>query len=241
MDGAVRGRALETLEMKVLGIAGGGLLALALFFLWRELQVPLLMVLLAGTAVAALVAGLLLKFKVPIVGPLVLLGALVGAGMAYGASREPIALAALGVVFVASLVFAGLGFASQTPGSTAARVHRLLSWHGAAVAGLVTTLALYFHLFDASDLGLQGFVARRALLSLLWLSSGAAMVLLGRKQGATEIRDAGFLVLGVAMVKMLLFDTTHLDGFTRVASLAVGGLLLLASAVIVRRFHSQVA
>jgi uncharacterized membrane protein len=48
-------------------------------------------------------------------------------------------------------------------------------------------------------------------------------------------RDAGFMMLGVAVLKVLLYDTTHLAGPLRVASLAaVGGILLAAGALSAR-------
>jgi hypothetical protein len=66
------------------------------------------------------------------------------------------------------------------------------------------------------------------------------LVLHGRSRRATEIRDAGFLVLAAAVAKLLVYDTTHLDGLLRVGALAVGGAVLLASAAMVRRLNSGV-
>lgn len=119
------------------------------------------------------------------------------------------------------------------------RWHRLLAWHGAGLAFLATSLAGYFHLFDASEAGLHGFLARRALLSLLWLGAGVAGVLYGRAARATEVRDAGFLVLAAGAVKLASFDAATLDGALRVGALAAGGALLLFAAAAVRRLQAR--
>ena len=228
---------VEKLETNVLGYAGAALLALAAVFLWRELAE---VVVVLGAAGAAVGASVLARLKVPLVGPALLLGATGVGALWYGASREPLLLVGLVVSFGAAIGLAMLERRGPALESTQARWHRLLSWHGVAVSGLVSSFALYFQIFDASDLSLQGFVARRALLSLGWLFAGVGLVLHGRSRRATEIRDAGFLVLAAAVAKLLVYDTTHLDGLLRVGALAVGGAVLLASAAMVRRLNSGV-
>ena len=72
------------------------------------------------------------------------------------------------------------------------------------------------------------------MLTFTWLLAGVVMVLLGRGKQAPEIRDAGFLLLAASMGKLLIYDTTHLDGFLRIGALVVAGLVLLASAQVAR-------
>ena len=230
----------EKVESKVMGVAGAGLMVLAAYFLWHELQVPVEVLLVLGAGLAAASAVVLRKLNVQLVGPALLLGATGLGALWYGATREPLLLVGLLVAFGASVVLAVLERRAQLVQSGVARWHRLLSWHGVAVAGLVTSLAIYFQIFDASDLSLQGFVARRAILSLGWLLAGVGLVLFGRSRRATEVRDAGFLVLAAAVAKLLLYDTTHLDGLLRVGALAVAGVVLLGSAAAVRRLNAGV-
>jgi len=66
------------------------------------------------------------------------------------------------------------------------------------------------------------------------------LVLWGRGRRATEVRDAGFLVVAAAVAKLLCYDATHLDGALRIGALAAGGVLLVASAVWVRRLNRAV-
>jgi hypothetical protein len=226
-------------EAQVMGVAGAGLVALAAFFLWRELQVRAEMLLVITAGVAAVGAFTLRQWKVQLFGPVALLGATGAGALWYGATREPLLLAGLAVAFVAAVVLAVMDRSAAQADSTTSRWHRLLSWHGVALSGLVTSFAVYFQVFDASDLSLQDFVARRALLSLAWLLSGVALVLFGRARQATEVRDSGFLVLAAAVTKLLVYDTTHLDGLLRIGALAVGGGVLLASAAVVRRLNTE--
>ena len=229
---------VEKVETHVMGLAGTGLLALAAFFLWRELQVRAEVLLVMAAVAAAVAAFALGRLKVPLLGPVLLLGATGLGGLWYGATREPLLLAGLAVSFLAAVVLAVADRQRPAVESGRARWHRMLSWHGVALSGLVTSFAVYFQIFDASDLSLQGFVARRALLSLGWLLGGVSLVLFGRGRHAPEVRDAGFLVLAAAVTKLLVYDTTHLDGLLRIGALAVGGGVLLASAAGVRRLNT---
>jgi hypothetical protein len=236
--GPARAAPVAKVETQVMGVAGAGLMLLAGFFLWRELQVRAEVLLVLGAAVAAVAATVLRRLKVQLMGPVLLLIATGGGALWYGATREPLLLAGLVVAFAAALVLAVLDRRTPPLESSLDRWHRLLSWHGVGVAGLVTSFSVYFQVFDASDLSLQDFVARRAILSLGWLLSGVGLVLFGRASRATELRDAGFLVLAAAVSKLLIYDTTHLDGLLRVGALAVAGVVLLGSAAVVRRLNT---
>lgn len=228
------------LESRVLGIAGAILLGLAGFFAWRELQVQAEVLLIVGAAAAAIGAFVARRARVPLLGPALLLGATVlGAGW-YGATREPILLGGVLLSFAAAVGFAVKGQPGLKPGSSAERWHRFLSWHGVAVSGLLASLAVYFQLFDASDLELQGFVARRAVLSLGWLVAGVLLVIAGRSRRATEIRDSGFVFVAAALSKLVAYDILHLEGAMRIGTLALGGAVLLAAAAQLRRVNREV-
>lgn len=229
---------VEKVETQVMGVAGAGLMLLAGFFLWRELAVRAEVLLVLGAALAAVGAVVARKLRVQLIGPVLLLGATGLGALWYGATREPLLLGGLGVAFVAAVVLAVLDRRAPKVESGVSRWHRMLSWHGVALAGLVTSFSVYFQVFDATDLSLQDFVARRAILSLGWLLAGVGLVLFGRGQRATEVRDSGFLVLAAAVSKLLIYDTTHLDGLLRVGALAIAGVVLLASAAAVRRLNS---
>ena len=229
---------VEKVETQVMGVAGAGLMLLAGFFLWRELQVRAEVLLVLGALIAAASAVVLRRMHIQLIGPVLLLGATGLGALWYGATREPLLLGGLVVAFAAAALLAIIELGKPALESGVSRWHRMLSWHGVALGGLVTSFAVYFQVFDASDLSLQDFVARRAILSLGWLLAGVGLVLFGRSRRATEVRDSGFLVLAAAVSKLLIYDTTHLDGLLRVGALAVAGVVLLGSAAMVRRLNS---
>jgi Predicted membrane protein (DUF2339) len=231
---------VEKLEPKVLGVAGIGLLGLALFFGWKELQVQPEALLLVGTAAAAVAAAALKHFKIPSLGPVLLIASTAIGALWYGATREPMLLWGLGAAFAASTLYAVMGLKGRAALSTPSlRLHHLLSWHGVALSGLAASFAVYFQVFDAQANPWQDFVARRALFSLLWLLSGVGLVVWGRAQKATEVRDAGFVVLAAGVVKLVTYDSTHLDGVLRVGALAVAGSVLMAAAGLLRRLKPE--
>lgn len=234
-------RVVETkrVEAQVLGGAGVLLLGLAAVFSWQELHLATEVLMVGAAAVAAALAWWLASIRAQLVGPVLLLGATAAGGLWYGATREPVLLVALGLTFAASVALALWDRLRAPMESVLDTWHRLLSWHGVALSGLAASFALYFQVFDASDLSLSHFVARRALLTLAWLFAGVGMVLRGRAVKATEIRDAGFLVLAAALGKLLVYDTLHLDGALRIGLLGVAGLVLVASAAVARRLNAE--
>ena len=234
-------RVMETKksEPMVLGVVGALLLGLAGFFVWQELHVATEVVVVAAAIAAAAIAWFAAKKGYTVVGPLTLGAVTAAAGAWYGATKEPVLLAALGVGFLASLVLAIALRQRQRLDSATDKFHRMVSWLGLGASGLVTSFAVYFQIFNATEIaGLEDFVARRAILSLFWLLSGTALVLVGRQRGANEIRDAGFLVLAASVAKLMFYDTTHLDGAIRIAALAVGGLVLVAASFISRHVNA---
>jgi hypothetical protein len=222
-------------EPAVLGVLGALLLAIAGFFGWQELhvQTEMLMVLAAATVAAG--AWFASGKRVEALGPLMLLATGVIAGSWYGATKEPVLIAGMGIVFAAALAQA-IWTGRLHP--KLSKVHRMVSWHTVAATGLFASFAAYFQLFDGNEgHDFHTFLARRAVLTLSWLLSGVAMVLLGRKRLLPEVRDAGFLILAAAVGKLLLYDSTHLDGGLRIGTLVVGGITLVVASQLARKLN----
>lgn len=218
-------------DVRVLAMGGSALLALASIFLWRELQVSaeLLLVVAAGVAAAGVHLG-----RGPgqrVVGPLALLAVAVGGGLWWLAAKELLLLAGLaGVLAVAAWCVAR---ERQPPEGGPEQVRRVLLWYGLGTAALAVTGAFYFHFLT---LGLaEEHIGRRLVLTLTWLVLGIGGVLLGRRSGQGAARDAGFAFVGIALLKMLVYDTTHLSGVLRVGGLVVAGLLMLGGAWLTQR------
>ncbi len=218
-------------EPYVLGLGGAVLLMLGSFFAWRELALANEVLMLAAALIASAIALVTAKKRLPLVGPLVLTGATLTAGAWYGLNREPLLIAAMAVTFFTSVV--ATWHARKAFPREKFQLHQTLSWLGMALSGLATSFATYFLVFHTVEADLKEFVARRGLLTLTWLVSGAAMVIFGRSKKATEVRDAGFVMLAASMGKLLLYDMAHTEGLTRVATLLVGGVVLLGSSHIV--------
>jgi hypothetical protein len=227
MDNDVASSDNRKLEPQILGIAGAVLLALASFFVWQELALAGTVLAIAGAACAAGFAWFAHSKEKGGWGPAVLAIAGTTCAAWYAATREPIVLIGLGITFIASVVLTALS-QRQFKGE-AAKLHRMLSWFTTALGGLATSFATYFFVFDATESSLHGFIARRSLLTLSWLGAGVAMVVMGKKQSANEVRDSGFLVLGASMAKLLFYDLGHTDGLLRIGALALGGLVLVAA------------
>jgi len=222
-------------DSKVLLAAGGGLVLLSGAFLWHDLQVrPELLVALAAVVTAVLTMTRVPKTQ-PLFGPIALLATGVIGGFWYAATKEPLLLAALGVTFLASLV--AVRRSLRVAATPTDRLHRALTWFGAAIAGLAASWAFYFQFltltYASEDIG------RRMVLTLAWLLAGAGLVVGGKKRGENAMRDAGFFLGAFAVAKALLYDTTHLYGGMRVAVLGVAGLLLLGTGWLTSRVQAE--
>ncbi len=212
-------------DVRVLAVAGVGLLGLAAVFLWRDLQVPMEMLLAIAALGATGLAFAGVPRERPVAGPLAVLACGVFGGAWYAATKSGLLLTGLAVTLGAAALCA---WRSRRQDVEQDRVHAVLVWYGLTAAAIATSWAFYFHFLT---LGFAGDdVGRRLVLTLGWLAAGVALVLYGRKRGQGVIRDAGFAFIAIAVGKALAYDTTHLSGTLRVAGLTGAGLLMLGGA-----------
>jgi hypothetical protein len=213
-------------DVRVLAVAGAGLLGLAGVYLWRDLQVPHELLLAAAAVLGAAVSLAEVPRQRPLAGPIALLILGIGGGLWYAAAKSGLLLVGLGLTVLSSAVTV-----ARTWRRSEAREDRLqgvLLWYGLTAAVLAASWAFYFHFFTlgfaADDLG------RRLVLTLGWLALGVGLVVYGRMRGESVIRDAGFAFIAMAVGKALAYDTTHLSGTLRIAGLAGAGALMLGGA-----------
>lgn len=213
-------------DVRVLGVAGTGMMGLAGVFLWRDLQVPHELLLMVAAVLASAVALAGVPRHRPLAGPLALLATGIGGGLWYAAVKSGLLLPGLGLTVLAS----GLTVARTWRRSEVRedKVQAVILWYGLTVAAIAASWAFYFHFFTlgfaADDIG------RRLVLTLGWLAAGVGLVVYGRHRGESVIRDAGFAFIAMAVGKALIYDTTHLSGTLRVAGLASAGMLMLGGA-----------
>jgi len=229
-------RDIKATREKSTALAAGGALFLvaAGFFLWRDLALPTELVALVVAVLAALVAvwgGE--RGWPPAVGPAALLVTSAGSGLWFLAIKEPRLLPALGVALVASLfVLARTGRRSRRETRAGGELAHRLSWYAFGTALLATTSALYF-VFLTTGVAADS-VTRRLVPTVLWLALGLGL-LLGAERRGRGAEHVGLALIGVAVVKAAVYDSTHLAGGLRVALLAaVGGLLVFAGSLVRR-------
>ena len=221
-------------EARGLAIAGAALAALASYFLWRDLGIGLeWLTVIAGALGLGLVAlgGRVLD---PVVAgrsaALVLIGAATGDGAWYAMTRADALLPGLLLVFAGSVILCvkDLGRAR----SARDELGLSLDWTALTASGLAASWAAYFRLFTVGFAA--GFDARRLVLTLAWLSAGL-VVLVTRPARDPAARWAGVALVGCAIAKATLYDTTHLDGALRVLVLGVSAALLFGGAFLAGR------
>jgi hypothetical protein len=220
-------------DATALTLVGGGFLALAGFFLWRDLPDGRPLLALAAVALPGAAAALGRPRSLPALAPSLLLAGTVGAAVWYLAERTPVVLPALAVALVASVV-AVLRADPDTDFPPASPLVERLRWYGFGAAALAATWAFYFQyltLGAAAD-----SVARRLLPTLAWLALGLALFVAGRRRArVAPSAEVGAALALVAVVKAACYDSTHLQGPLRVIVLAAAGALLLAGARMLRR------
>jgi hypothetical protein len=221
-------------ESTLLAVGGAGFLILAAFFLWRDLALPPVAMLIAASVAAAAAATLQWPRRLPALAPAALLVIAAWGGLWYVALKSPSLLPALVVTAAGSI--AALAIRESSGGWSDSGWARRLAWYAAGAAFLVATWALYFYLFT---LGVASeSVVRRLIPTIVWLAVGLALLVAGRTRRAPPAQ-VGISLMAVALVKALFYDTTHLYGPSRVAVLGAVGVLLLAGARMLHR--AQVA
>ncbi|RSN59257.1 DUF2339 domain-containing protein [Amycolatopsis sp. WAC 04182] len=75
--------------------------------------------------------------------------------------------------------------------------------------------------------GRSGFLVGHVVITVSW--TVAALVLLVRGISAVNLRVIGFVLVGAAVLKLVLFDLAALDGLARVAAFLIAGLVLLGA------------
>jgi len=221
--------AKATREKSIALAAGGALFLVAAgFFLWRDLALPPALVALAVAVLSVGAAWLGAKRGwPPAVGPVALLLTSAGSGLWFLATKDARLLPALGVALVGSLiVLARAERRRDLEVRSGAELAHGLAWYAFGTALLATTSALYF-VFLTTGVAADS-VARRLVPTVLWLALGLGL-LVGADRRGRGAEHVGLALLGVAVVKAAVYDSTHLAGGLRVAMLAaVGGLLVFA-------------
>jgi hypothetical protein len=232
-------------ESSILALGGAAFLALAGFFLWRDLELPRELVVLAAILIAGAATVLGRPRRWPVLAPAALLAATASAGLWFLGDKRPALLPALATALVAGVaaVIRAEGRAAPADplrdhGLTSEPLAARLRWYGLGAALLASTSAFYFHFFTS------GFAAdsvlRRLVPTIFWLATGLALFIAGGRrarhgaQGQAQVH-VGLALAAVALTKALAYDTTHLAGGPRVAVLALVGGLLLFAARIARR------
>jgi hypothetical protein len=212
----------------VLAVGGAVFLALAAIFLVRDLALPP-ETLMGAAAVLAAVAALLGR-RWPAVGPGALLAVAVVSGAWYTTVKSPILLPALVLTALASIVTVVMHERRAAAAPSASPIAGQLAWYAAGAAFLVASGALYFH-FLTLGVASESLV-RRLIPTIAWLAIGLGLLIAARKP-ASPPGQVGVAFVAVAVLKALVYDSTHLQGPLRVAVFAAVGALLLAGARLV--------
>jgi uncharacterized membrane protein len=214
-----------------LAIGGGALLLLAAVFLWQDLHLPL-----AYTVVLLSVLGFALSFlRGPRLfsqaGLLLLLLCAVGGGAWFALTKSVALLPALGLTFGFALSNVVLAYPRARLLGDLQRVRQI--WYVFAAAALSASWAFYFRFLTMGIA--EDNLLRRLLLTLFWAGVGVALVVTGQRRRENAMREAGLLFVVIAVAKALCYDTTHLYGGLRIATLMGAGLLLLGGAFLSSR------
>ncbi|MFI6300375.1 DUF2339 domain-containing protein [Amycolatopsis thailandensis] len=192
-------------------LLGEGVL-LALVALWTKKHVAL-----AGGLVFAVIGGLIaLAFDVP-------------PTLFFLVRNRPDAdLAAALLVAVAILAVAiTLPWVAHRLGLFKAATENVVPWLFAGVVALYGAGALVLCGALLAVPGRSGFLLGHVVITVSW--TVAALVLLIRGISVVGLRVIGFVLVGAAVLKLVLFDLSALDGLARVAAFLIAGLVLLGA------------
>ncbi|MDX6632355.1 MAG: putative rane protein, partial [Solirubrobacterales bacterium] len=134
----------------------------------------------------------------------------------------------LGILAVAASLTAMAGLARDRLGAWPAWIAGGLAVYAASLI----VVWLFGATVDAGESGQSVFQSAQTTVSVLWGAIGFALLVAGLRSRWAALRTAGFLLLGVALSKLVLYDLTMLTAMARVVSfLAVGLVMLFAAAV----------
>jgi hypothetical protein len=211
-----------TKQARVLGTAGVAFLALATFFLWRDMSWPreLVMTMLALLAGAATVARWPRAW--PGLAPVALLAVTAASAGWFTLEKQVSLLPPLGIALVTGGAAVLRSLHAGEDGPTGR-----FTWYAFGAALLAASWGLYFHFFTAGFA--HEWVARRMILTVGWLAVGLAFYIgaRGRLPAAVHV---GLAFIAVAVAKAALYDTVQLHGFLRIGALAAVGALLVVGA-----------
>jgi hypothetical protein len=216
-------------------VAGGGLLALAAFFLWRDLALsPEYLLTAAAIACAALALGARARLTA-YAGVGGLLACAAGGGAWYAAVRSDALLPGLALALVGAALTAALKLRrAEAEGDVTGE---RLTWSALAAAALAASWAGYFRFLT---LGFAAeHVGRRLVLTLAWLACGLLLAIARQRREGDPARWAGYAFVIAAVAKAVGYDTTHLAGWLRISVLAAAGTLLLVGGWWSARAHVE--
>ncbi|SFH90458.1 Predicted membrane protein [Amycolatopsis regifaucium] len=143
-------------------------------------------------------------------------------------NRPDADLAAALLVAVAILaVSITLPWVAHRLGLFKAASENVVPWLLAGVCGLYGAGAMVLCGALLAVPGRSGFLVGHVVITVSW--TVAALVLLIRGIAAVSLRVIGFVLVGAAVLKLVLFDLSALDGLARVAAFLLAGLVLLGA------------
>jgi uncharacterized membrane protein len=190
-----------------------------------------------GEAILLVLSALWARNKVALVGALGF--SLLGLGFAWGGDFPPVLFfqfrvrtsgefaGACSVAALLLVVSVGLPWVASRLGMLRPPSKNLTPWLFAGVAALygAAGVVLCGSLVVMPDR--SGFLVGHVLITVSW--TVAALVLLVRGINLVAPRVIGLLLVGAAVLKLVLFDLSALDGMARVAAFLCAGLILLAA------------
>ena len=215
---------LDTRVVRWLGVA---FFSMAAALLFRQLELPAtwLVVGVAATALGATVRSA--RGEVPWLFPAGLAITTALSVLTWLATKD-----ATQLIGVAACVGAVTILAARThqlwavspggPFSEKGRLPALVTWLTLGFGASALAGAIYFH---ALTLNVDS-EARRLVLSFSWVALSMGLLLFSRMKRHLAARDAGFAVLALSLSKILFYDSTHLDGFLRIAVFGIAGVML---------------
>lgn len=139
-------------------------------------------------------------------------------------------LCAVGVSFASSLYLLAVlravwsGFDLKDKNKSTANLESVTLWFALILSSMTFSWGLYFWFLTGMH---EDFIARRLIYTLVLTTVGVAFTVIGRSRPLPFLSVMGLTYLVAGVVKAVVYDTTHLDGFLRIGVFAGAGVLLL--------------